>query len=196
MAVKKFYAVKKGLVPGIYDTWDECKPTVNGYPGAVYKSFLTIEEAQDYLVNKEINVDENSENFAYVDGSFNLKTSTYGFGILAKLNGEEYELNGTGNDPDMLKMRNVSGEILGAMAAVSLAIEKNVKELTLYYDYAGIEMWATGEWKRNLPGTIQYSEFMRKASEKILVHFVHVKGHSGIEGNEKVDKLAKAAVGC
>ena len=35
----KFYAVKEGKKPGIYHTWDECKEQVNGYSGAVYKSF-------------------------------------------------------------------------------------------------------------------------------------------------------------
>ena len=26
-----FYAVKYGLVPGIYTTWEECKIQINGY---------------------------------------------------------------------------------------------------------------------------------------------------------------------
>ena len=41
----KYYAVKKGKVPGIYLNWNDCKAMVDGYPGAVYKSFKTIEEA-------------------------------------------------------------------------------------------------------------------------------------------------------
>lgn len=35
----KYYAVKVGNVPGIYETWDECQKQVKGYPGAIYKSF-------------------------------------------------------------------------------------------------------------------------------------------------------------
>ena len=35
----KFYAVKKGKVPGIYTSWDACKSMVHGFPGAVYKGF-------------------------------------------------------------------------------------------------------------------------------------------------------------
>lgn len=47
----KIYAVKKGLVPGIYNTWEECKAQVDGYPGALYKSFKDIElsEAINYV---------------------------------------------------------------------------------------------------------------------------------------------------
>ena len=33
----KFYAVRKGKVPGIYNSWDACKRMVDGYPGAIYK---------------------------------------------------------------------------------------------------------------------------------------------------------------
>ena len=42
---KKYYAVKIGKEAGIYETWDQCKTMVHGYPGAVYKSFSTREEA-------------------------------------------------------------------------------------------------------------------------------------------------------
>ena len=39
------YAVKKGLVPGVYKTWSDCVQQVNGYPGAIYKKFDNINEA-------------------------------------------------------------------------------------------------------------------------------------------------------
>ena len=38
----KYYAVKKGKVPGIYFNWNDCKAMVDGYQGAVYKRFKTI----------------------------------------------------------------------------------------------------------------------------------------------------------
>src|SRR5262249_17922636 len=46
---KKFYAVRSGHKPGIYQTWDECKAQVDGYSNADYKSFSTLREAQSYL---------------------------------------------------------------------------------------------------------------------------------------------------
>ena len=45
----KFYAVKKGKIPGIYNSWDDCKKMVDGFPGAVYKSFKTLEEAEAFV---------------------------------------------------------------------------------------------------------------------------------------------------
>lgn len=45
MAKKNFYVVWNGIKPGVYNTWDECKAQVQGYDGAIYKSFPTLEEA-------------------------------------------------------------------------------------------------------------------------------------------------------
>lgn len=42
---KKYYAVKVGEKTGIYETWEECKANVDGYPGALYKSFKNISDA-------------------------------------------------------------------------------------------------------------------------------------------------------
>ena len=46
---KKVYAVRRGKITGLFDTWDECRDSVYGYPGAEYKSFGTREAAEDYL---------------------------------------------------------------------------------------------------------------------------------------------------
>ena len=45
---QKYYAVRTGKKPGIYNTWEECKAVVDGYPGAQYKSFKTREEAEAF----------------------------------------------------------------------------------------------------------------------------------------------------
>lgn len=46
MAKKSFYVVWNGVTPGIYSSWNECKAQVEGYDGAIYKSFPTREEAE------------------------------------------------------------------------------------------------------------------------------------------------------
>ena len=45
MAKSKIYVVYVGRQPGLYETWDECRAEVEGYPGARYKSFYSKEEA-------------------------------------------------------------------------------------------------------------------------------------------------------
>lgn len=203
----KYYAVKKGKVPGIYLSWNDCKAMVDGYQGAVYKSFKTIEEAEKFITGEKIisgmkasgkNTSESGETcstYAFVDGSFNKATHTYGYGGFLVTDNEKYVLQGADNDAEMVTMRNVAGEIKGAEAAVKKAIELGIKELVIYYDYMGIEMWATGAWKRNKAGTIAYHDYIMSVREQIKLTFVKVKGHSGVEGNEEADKLAKQAVG-
>lgn len=47
---KKYYAVAKGKTPGIYLTWNDCKTQVDGFSGAVYKGFATVQEAEEFVV--------------------------------------------------------------------------------------------------------------------------------------------------
>ena len=56
--------------------------------------------------------------------------------------------------------------------------ENTVPLLHLYYDYQGIESWATGEWKRNRPRH-RYKESVLRQFKKRAGYFHKVKGHSG-----------------
>ena len=49
------------------------------------------------------------------------------------------------------------------MAAIQKAIELGVEELKIYYDYEGIEKWASGEWKANKALTKFYSGYIAAA---------------------------------
>ena len=106
MAKKKYYAVKKGKVPGVYETWDACKNQTHGFPGAVFKSFPTREEAQAFVgmdrqtekvaaagTDRQAEKESVLESMdpmvmavggvavAYVDGSYNVATGEYGAGV-------------------------------------------------------------------------------------------------------------------
>ena len=44
---KKYYVVWYGRKTGIFATWADCQKQINGYPGAKYKSFISLQLAKD-----------------------------------------------------------------------------------------------------------------------------------------------------
>lgn len=206
MAKKKnnFYAVKVGVNPGIYETWESCKAQVHGYPGSVYKGFQTKKEAQAYLDGKEIDKpskhdESNNETLAdvtvYVDGSYDESKCVYGYGCVVLLRtGDIRTFNGAGNNPESAKLRNVTGEMLGAMSAVRFAMNNGFKSLKICYDYYGIEYWATKKWEANTILTRKYADFMNKCGKNIDISFKKVAAHTNVKYNEMADRLAKEAV--
>ena len=216
MAKKKFYAVKQGRKTGMFLTWDDCKKQVMGYPGAIYKSFGTREEAEAYLgvtgaqtgqkdreagitrsVSSGNNKSENTENAVeiYVDGSYHAATKEFSYGMVVLIDGKEEKFSQKMTDPELAQMRNVAGEIKGSEAAMQYALDHEIPSIIIYHDYQGIASWCNGDWKANKPGTIAYRDFYREASRKIKIQFRKVKGHSNDKYNDMVDQLAKEALG-
>ena len=193
----KFYAVRKGKKTGIFSTWDECKEQVTGFKGAIYKSFKTLEEAEEFVKGNEEKI-ENVETvdgvYAYIDGSFDRVQGIYGSGVVIVDGDKKYEFKHAGNREDYAQLHNVAGELEAAKYVMWYAVDKKIPEITIFYDYEGIESWVTGEWKANLNYTKDYVEFARKASAKVKLNFIKVKAHTGVELNELVDSLAKEAI--
>lgn len=52
-----------------------------------------------------------------------------------------------------------------------------------------------GRMETKQKGTIEYYNYITSVSDSINIRFVKVRGHSGVEGNEEADRLAKRAVG-
>ncbi|MBE5881395.1 MAG: RNase H [Lachnospiraceae bacterium] len=215
---KKYYAVKKGLTPGIYTSWADCQAQINGYSGAIYKGFATKEEAMDFMggeaeifgeveqmtlpfvnteptVEKSVSATMDTEAVAYVDGSYDVTTGSFSYGMVMFHDEKEQHFSKKFENSDLATMRNVAGEIEGARAAMQYCLDNGIKSLTIYHDYIGIAAWCTGEWKAKQEGTMDYALFYRAASLHVDIHFQKVKGHSGDTYNELADKLAKEALG-
>ena len=191
----KYYAVKKGRNPGIYESWDLCLKEVKGYSGAIYKSFKTLDQAKNFMddIEKELEIRKNSA-LAYVDGSYNPKSKVYGAGVVYLVEGKEIELNKAFDDSFSIH-RNVAGEVKASELAISKAIEDKKEQIIIYHDYQGIASWADGSWKTNNDLTKSYKKFIDQARGKIKINFIKVKGHSNDKYNDQADKLAKLACG-
>ena len=197
MASKKIYAVKKGKITGVFETWEECKASVEGYPGAEYKSFTGRTEAEIYLglraeSGQTADVPEPGRLLAYVDGSYEDSLKKYAFGCVFLLpDGRVFTQYGNGDNEQSLRHRNVTGEMLGAMYAVMTAIKNGFRGVELRYDYEGIEKWVTGEWKSKTELTQKYAAAMREWSQSIEIKFTKVAAHTNVKFNDLADKTAK-----
>lgn len=194
---KKYYAVKKGRKTGVFSNWADTQKVISGYSNAEFKSFTTLEEADNYLNNTAEKIDTNNPELlcAYVDGSFDKATKRYSYGVvLIKDNNVLTTLANSDNDSDYADSFQIAGECFGALNAIKWAINHDYNHIAIFYDYLGIEMWAKGNWRANKPVSKDYVAHFKKLAAKIKVDFVKVKAHSGIEYNELADQLAKDAL--
>lgn len=195
----KFYGVRRGRTTGVFTSWDACRKQVIKFPCAEYKSFMTKKEASAYVSGAVTIMDHtttgasNSAIAIWVDGScFPQRNGSLliGWGLLVKKDGKEvYRAKGNDIPAEALKHRNVAGEIFGILKSLQWCQAQGITKVTLYYDYQGLESWATGAWRAKLPFTQSYAQAVKASG--INIHWVKVKAHSGNTENEIVDQLAK-----
>lgn len=207
----KYYAILKGRKPGIYQTWTEAKQQVDGFKGAIYKSFNNELDAKKYLsslkdtqneitsnneIEKIIQNDLNNGIYSFfVDGSYNKKTNKIGYGIvlLEKNNIEDTYWETLSNNQLNLfsSSLNVAGEICGVIKILEISINKKLNNIKIYFDYEGIEKWATGAWEAKSDIAKYYLTKINEAKKYINICFQKVKAHAYIKYNEMADQLAK-----
>jgi len=218
MAKNNYYAVKVGKEPGIYQTWAECEAQVKGVPGAIYKGFKELSSAEKFIlegedkeelltgadaitnedINRAISEMTSGEVIAFVDGSYSDTEKKIGFGVIiiddVGVETTLYRAVSEKYDAEIIKMRNFAAELLGAIDAIEWAVSYKKKKITIYYDYDGIEKFASREWKAKNDLSKKYLSFIEEKKHDISIQFVKVTGHSGIEYNDRVDALAKRSL--
>ncbi|MBC1233559.1 ribonuclease H1 domain-containing protein [Listeria booriae] len=197
----KYYAVKEGKKLGIFNTWEETKELVAGYPKAQFKKFDSKAEAEAYLAEdgktnvmfQGIEMFGADELVIFVDGSFHEKRQQYGYAFVVVQNGKVLakKFGGAAN-PEYISSKQVAGETIAVLQALGWLDRFEYKEATIIYDYEGIEKWITGEWRSKQLVALNYVGLVQAYIKKgIKIHFQKIKSHSKNEFNDLADSLAK-----
>jgi ribonuclease HI len=189
MAKNKVYAVYSEGQSQLFDSWDACKPHVQGISGVKYKGFAKKAEAEAFLAECKGEAPV-GEWLIFVDGSFTPKCEYAGWGIVV-CKGKEVLAERYGITKIPALSRNIDGECRGAIEAMKWNAE-NKKSYPICYDYEGIEAWISGRWKVKSEIAKLYVKVAATFGKKFS--FKKVAAHSGIWGNEKADELAKKAI--
>jgi len=124
----------------------------------------------------------------YVDGS--CLGDDVGYGLVVLQNDHiVYEASGPLEDEAVQGMRQVAGELRAVKEAITWCQGHGIAEVSLFYDYEGIQKWATGEWRAKKPATQAYARAARTWS--VTVHWHKVDSHRGNRWNDYADRLAK-----
>lgn len=186
MEKKNFYAIKN--TKEIFTTWTECQEALKRVQAPVYKGFLTKDEALEFIENDTEILTEIPETCFFVDGSYNPKNRLVGSvfiyikdGIIVNGTAVNSTTDSIGLKKEWLSMRNVAGEIKAVLEVLQFCKTKNIKNITICYDYQGIECWANGYLKANNEFTYNYAKELRKMRiDGYDIKFIKVKAHTGV----------------
>jgi ribonuclease H-related protein len=176
----KFYAVKKGTVRGIYTTWSECQAQIKGYSGAVFKSFYTRAEAEEFM--KDVYVADRFDRIFYTDGSFRDGISG---GSAVDVTGSKIWYRRT---EEKELQSNSRGELLGIILAIqhSQPMESVIVNTDSQYCINVLQNGYSVKDNLDLIGV-----YNREVNAKHLKVFLqYVPAHTGIKFNETADQYA------
>lgn len=213
----KVYAVYDGISPKtgeavsniLLNEWNDTLDYTKGVPNAKYESFKSLDvfcvehDIKLFTVAFDYNIEDSEKHIdvhkCYVDGSFNEELGNYGGGLVVEFNGKVIHAQSyPGNNKEAVKMRQIGGELLGAIQACLFAKKNSASHIIIFHDYMGVQNHVTGAWKTKDEFSKIYHQWMNNfidSNPNIRVEFEHCKAHSGNMLNEFVDGYAKIAVG-
>lgn len=194
MAKKHFYAIKN--TGEIYRSWAECQTALKKVKAPVFKGFATEAEAKAFLAGKSPTASLPSESI-FVDGSFNADKAIVGGAFVLVKDDKSVHEQTIRDDKhtEILRLRNVGGELLATIYALKYALSLGMREVTICHDYQGIASWADGSWQAKQDITKRYAAFVEQVIKKegLQVQFQKISAHTGVKFNERADQLAKQA---
>lgn len=126
-----------------------------------------------------------------VDGSYRNWITSYGI-VIRKEGNVIKEISGIVDSAQVKGSHQIAGEIKAVTEAIKWCRKNKIHEVTIYYDYKGLEKWAKGLWKTKKVISKEYADFMKV--DNVEIKWVKIKSHSGKKWNEYADRLAIKAI--
>ena len=205
MTKKRFYAVAIGRKPGIYQKWegeDGAASQVRDFPGARYKGFATLDDAQNWLngTTSQTTQDSTPDSIVrlYSDGSCIVNPGPGGYGVIIKSGRHRKEFSA-----GFRLTTNNRMELHACIAGLQTL--RGHQTVEIYSDSAYLvngmtkgwaARWQANGWMRSGHEKAENSDLweeLLKLSQQHTLTFHWVRGHAGHPENERCDRLAMKA---
>ena len=210
---KKFYAVKRGRKTGLYTVWAECAAQVKGFQGAVYKGFMTEDEARAWLGGADARTEQpraaaemaapsapDADYIIYTDGScLRNPGGAGGWAAVIETAATGAVEEKSGGAPETTNNRMELTAALMALSAVPegarVALYTDSQYLKNAFTKFWLPAWKKRGWKKADGEPVLNQDLwvqLDAAFAARQVQFHWVKGHAGNPRNERCDVLARA----
>ena len=211
---KKFYAVKRGRKTGLYTVWAECAAQVKGFQGAVYKGFMTEEEARAWLGGADARTEKpraaaaemaapsapDADYIIHTDGScLRNPGGAGGWAAVIETTATGAVEEKSGGAPETTNNRMELTAALMALSAVPegarVALYTDSQYLKNAFTKFWLPAWKKRGWKKADGEPVLNQDLwvqLDAAFAARQVQFHWVKGHAGNPRNERCDALARA----
>ena len=210
---KKFYAVKRGRKTGLYTVWAECAAQVKGFQGAIYKGFMTEDEARAWLGGADARTEQpraaaemaapsapDADYIIHTDGScLRNPGGAGGWAAVIETTATGAVEEKSGGDPETTNNRMELTAALMALSAVPegarVALYTDSQYLKNAFTKFWLPAWKKRGWKKADGEPVLNQDLwvqLDAAFAARQVQFHWVKGHAGNPRNERCDALARA----
>lgn len=210
---KKFYAVKRGRKTGLFTVWAECAAQVKGFQGAVYKGFMTEEEARAWLGGADARTEQpraaatmaapsalDADYIIHTDGScLRNPGGAGGWAAVIETAATGAVEEKSGGAPETTNNRMELTAALMALSAVPegarVALYTDSQYLKNAFTKFWLPAWKKRGWKKADGEPVLNQDLwvqLDAAFAARQVQFHWVKGHAGNPRNERCDALARA----
>lgn len=146
----KYYTVWKGVTPGVYENWNDCKRQIDNFEGALYKSFATKEEATEAYNDSAYNYIGLKNKSKVPNKPLNTSIIQHSLSVDAACSGNPGDMEYRGvmvdSKTEIFKVgplkygTNNIGEFLALVHALALLKQKK-SDLPIYTDSVNAMLW-------------------------------------------------------